>query len=49
MKAALIHEVKLNNFKQAETLYKSIETDYYEYFTTNNVEKYLERASNKVK
>jgi tetratricopeptide (TPR) repeat protein len=49
MKAALIHEMKLNNFKEAEKLYKKIEMDYFEYFRTNNVEKYLERASNKVK
>lgn len=49
MKAAMIHEMKLNNFGDAEKLYKQIETDYYDYFKANNVEKYLERAANKVK
>jgi predicted negative regulator of RcsB-dependent stress response len=49
MKAALIHEMKLNNFEDAVEIYKSIEMDYYEYFKTNNVEKYLERVANKVK
>lgn len=49
MKAALIHEMKLNNFDDAADIYKSIETDYYDYFKSNNVEKYLERAANKVK
>jgi hypothetical protein len=49
MKAALIHEMKLNNFEDAVEIYKSIEMDYYEYFQTNNIEKYLERVANKVK
>ena len=49
MKAALIHEMKLNNFKEAEKMYKRIELEYFEYFRTNNIEKYLERAANKTK
>lgn len=49
MKAALIHEMKLDNFKEAEKIYTRIEMDFYEYFKTNNVEKYQERAANKVK
>lgn len=49
MKAAMVHEMKLNNFKEAEKLYKRIELEYYDYFRTNNVEKYLERAANKTK
>ena len=49
MKAALIHEVKLNNFAEAEKMYKRIELEYFEYFRTNNIEKYLERAANKTK
>jgi predicted negative regulator of RcsB-dependent stress response len=49
MKAAMIHELKLNNFKEAEKLYKRIELEYYEYFKNNNIEKYLYRAANKTK
>lgn len=49
MKAALLYETKLNDFQKAESIYKQIEMDYYDYFTTNNVEKYLYRAANKVK
>jgi tetratricopeptide (TPR) repeat protein len=49
MKAALIHEVKLDNFKEAEKIYTRIEMEFYEYFKTNNVEKFKERAANKVK
>jgi predicted negative regulator of RcsB-dependent stress response len=49
MKAAQIQEFKLNNFKEAAKMYKQIELDYFDYYKTNNVEKYLERASNKEK
>jgi len=49
MKAALIYEFKLNNFKDAEKIYSRIELEYWDYFTTNNVEKYKERVANKVK
>jgi tetratricopeptide (TPR) repeat protein len=48
MKAAMIHEFKLNNFKEAEKIYTRIEMEYYEYFKTNNIEKYIERVANKV-
>ena len=49
MKAALLHEVKLNNFAEADKMYKRIELEYFEYFRTNKIEKYLERAANKTK
>ncbi len=49
MKAAMVHEMKLNNFKEAEKLYKRIELEYFDYFRNNSVEKYLERAANKTK
>lgn len=49
MKAAMVHEMKLNNFKDAEKLYKRIEIEYFDYYRSNNVEKYLERAANKKK
>ena len=49
MKAALLHEMKLNDFKKAESIYKQIEMEYFDYFTTNSVEKYLYRVVNKDK
>lgn len=49
MKAAMLNEMELNNFKAAEKAYKKIELEYHDYFKTNNIEKYLERAANKTK
>jgi tetratricopeptide (TPR) repeat protein len=49
MKAALIHEMKLKNFDEAREIYERLEMDYYDYFKTNNIEKYKERVANKVK
>jgi tetratricopeptide (TPR) repeat protein len=49
MKAAMIHEFKLNNFKDAEKIYARLELEYWDYYKTNNIEKYKERVANKVK
>jgi tetratricopeptide (TPR) repeat protein len=46
-KAALVYELELKNFEKATELYKQIELDYYEYAKSNNIEKYIARASNK--
>lgn len=46
-KAALVYELELKNFKKAEELYKKIESEYFDYYKTNNIEKYIARASNK--
>jgi len=48
MKAAMIHEMKLKNFEEAEELYKRIEMDFFEFYSSNSVEKYIERVANKV-
>jgi tetratricopeptide (TPR) repeat protein len=49
MKAALVREIKLKEFKEAEKMYKRIEVEYFDYYKNNNIEKYLERAANKTK
>jgi tetratricopeptide (TPR) repeat protein len=46
-KAALVYELELKNFDKATELYKRIEMEYYDYAKTNNIEKYIARASNK--
>lgn len=46
-KAALVYELELKDFAKATELYKQIENEYFDYYKTNNIEKYIARASNK--
>jgi tetratricopeptide (TPR) repeat protein len=46
-KAGLVYELELKNFAKATELYTRIETEFNDFAKSNNIEKYIARASNK--